>query len=257
MKHKILGDDLQAILISLEPGESVMAEAGAMLYMTDGVEMETRLGAGGAENSDTIGKLWKGAKRMLAGDSLFMTVCTAHHQAGAVGFSAPNPGKIIELNLSETGPMLCQRSAFLCAETTVDMDIAFTKRFGAGLFGGEGFILQKLTGPGQAFAHAGGMVFPLELKPGQTLRVDTGCLAAMSASIDYDIRLVKGVKTALFGGEGLFFAHLAGPGKVYLQSMPLNRLADRLVSASGLGGVQTRGPGGLAGKIFGTLLGGD
>lgn len=257
MKHKIVGDDLQAILVSLEPGEAIMAEAGAMLYMTDAVTMETRLGVGAAEHSDTLGKLWKGAKRMLAGDSLFMTVYTALHANGVVGFSAPYPGKIIPLNLEETGPMLCQRSTFLCANTTVDIDIAFTKRFGAGLFGGEGFILQKLTGPGLAFAHAGGMVFPLDLQPGQHIQVDSGCLVAMSESVDYDIRLVKGIKTALFGGEGLFFAHLTGPGKVYLQSMPLSRLADRLMGASGAGLGQSRGAAGLGGKLLGTFVSGE
>lgn len=172
----------------------------------------------------------------MAGESLFIPKFTANKEPGSVAFSAPYPGKIIPLKLEETGTMLCQRSSFLCAEHEVEVSIALTKKFGAGLFGGEGFILQRLEGKGLTFIHAGGTVLPLDLKAGQSLRVDTGCLVAFQQSVVYDIRMVKGFKNMFLGGEGMFLAHLTGPGRVYLQTLPISRMAGRMFAAAGGGG---------------------
>lgn len=244
--YKIVGDDMQAVIIALDPNEIVQAEAGAMMFMEDGIEMKTEMQGG----------LFGGIKRMIGGESLFIvTFANNGASRGNVSFAAPYPGKIIALNLAETGPMLCQRDAFLASAYGINIEVAFTKRLGAGFFGGEGFILQKLTGDGWAFVHAGGTVMSKDLAAGETLRVDTGCLVALQSSVDYDITMVSGVKTALFGGEGLFYAVLRGPGKVYLQTLPFSRLADRVMSAAGWGskGEVKRGPGG----VIGTLLNGD
>ena len=204
--------------------DSTRAEAGAMLFMEEGIEMETSTGGG----------LMGGLKRKITGESFYITSFT--HQGGGksrVSFGAPCPGRIIPLDLKALGgTFLCPKNAFLCAAQGIDIEVAFTKRFGAGVFGGEGFILQKLVGDGLAFVHAGGAVIERDLAPGQTLRVDTGCLAAFAPSVSYDIKMVGGFKNALFGGEGLFLATLTGPGKVYLQSLPLSLLADRIVAAS-------------------------
>ncbi len=247
----IIGDDMQVVEVELDPGEGVRAEAGAMLYMSDGIEMQT-----GAE-----GGLFGGFKRMLTGESFFIT--TFMHTGGGKGkvaFGAPYPGKIIPVDLAEYGgSFLCQKDAFLCAAKGVDIEVAFTKKLGAGLFGGEGFILQQLTGDGMAFIHAGGTILRRELGPGQTLRVDTGCLAAFSTSVTYDIRFVGGFKNALFGGEGLFLAHLTGPGVVYLQSLPFSRLADRILAVARFGKNkgESKGVGGIGGDLLGGVLGGD
>jgi len=244
--YKIIGDDMQAIVVALDPGETVQAEAGAMMFMEQHIEMNTEMQGG----------LFGGLKRMVGGESLF--IVTYNNQGStkeSVAFAAPYPGKIIPLNLSETGPMVCQRDAYLASAYGIEIEMAFTKRLGAGFFGGEGFILQRLSGDGWAFIHAGGTVMSKTLAVGEHLNVDTGCLVALEQSVTYDISMVKGVKTALFGGEGLFHARLSGPGKVYLQTLPFSRLADRVMSAAGGGskGEVKR----MGGGIIGDILGGD
>ena len=221
--YKIHGDDMQIVEVELDPNEGVRAEAGAMMYMEDGIQMQTSA-EGGA---------FKGFKRMLTGESFFITnFYNISSVKRHIAFSAPYPGKIIPIDLAAVGgSFLCQKDAFLCAANGVDIEIAFTKKLGAGFFGGEGFILQRLVGNGLAFVHSGGTIIQKNLVPGETLKVDTGCLVAFSPSVDYDIQFVGGFKNTLFGGEGLFFAKLTGPGIVYLQSLPLSRLADRLSSA--------------------------
>jgi len=248
--YKIFGDDMQTVEVELDPGEGVRAEAGAMMYMEDGIEMQTSTGGG----------MFKGFKRMVTGESFFITTYLYNGRSkGHVAFGAPYPGKIIPLSLDQIGgSFLCQKDAFLCAAKGVDIDIAFTKRFGAGLFGGEGFILQRLTGDGMAFIHAGGTIMKKELEAGQTLRVDTGCLVALAPTVNYDIQYVGGFKNALFGGEGMFFAHLSGPGTVYLQSLPFSRLADRIFAASGYRQVgENKGIAGIGGDLLGGFLQGN
>jgi uncharacterized protein (TIGR00266 family) len=251
--YQVFGDDMQIVEIGLDPGEGVRAEAGAMMYMETGIEMQTNTGGG----------MFKGFKRMLTGESFFITNFT--YQGGSKGhvaFGAPYPGKVLPLDLrSFDGTFTCQKDSFLCAAQGVEIDIAFTKKLGAGLFGGEGFILQRLTGDGMAFVHAGGTLIEKRLNPGESLRVDTGCIVGFSSGVSYDIQLVGGFKNALFGGEGLFMATLQGPGTVYLQSLPFSRLADRILQASRVG-MQTqrgehRGVAGLGGQILGGLLQGD
>jgi uncharacterized protein (TIGR00266 family) len=226
---------MQFIEVELDPGESAVAEAGAMMYMTDGIAMETIFGDGSSKSQGGLmGALLGAGRRILTGESLFMTVFT-NNGAGKqrVAFAAPYPGRILTMDLAGLGgQLICQKDSFLCAAKGVSIGIAFQKKIGVGLFGGEGFIMQKLEGDGLCFANAGGMVHALDLGPGQTLRVDTGCLVALQPSVNYDIQFVGGVKTAFFGGEGLFFATLRGPGKVWLQSLPLSRLADRLYKAA-------------------------
>jgi uncharacterized protein (TIGR00266 family) len=247
---KIFGDDLQLVEIELDPGEGVRAEAGTMTYMETGIEMQTSTGGG----------LFKGLKRMFTGESFFIT--TFLNQGGAkshVAFAAPYPGKIIPFDLDAFGGnFLCQKDSFLCAAQGTEIEVAFTKKIGAGLFGGEGFILQRLTGDGMAFVHAGGTIIEKNLAAGETLRVDTGCLVGFATTVDYDIQFVGGFKNALFGGEGLFLAKMTGPGKVYLQSLPLSRLADRIISAARFarGGEEARGVAGIGGDILGNILSG-
>ncbi|MCH9686386.1 MAG: TIGR00266 family protein [Deltaproteobacteria bacterium] len=232
--YRLVGDDMQAVIVTLDPGEQVLAEAGTMLYMHDGVEMQTTTAAAGGEHRGLFGRMLGAAGRALAGESFFITTFSNTGSARAdVAFSAPYPGKIVPMPLAEMGgTMLCQKDAFLAAARGTEISVAFQKKIGAGLFGGEGFILQKLQGDGLAFVHAGGSVFPLQLGPGQSLRVDTGCIVALQPSVSYDIQMVGGFKNALFGGEGLFFAHLCGPGVVYLQTLPFARLADRIGAAT-------------------------
>lgn len=256
MQHQIIGDDIQAVALSLAPGETVRAEAGAMLYMSDSIEMNTQVGTN--KEDGMVGALMSGLKRAVSGDSFFITTFTAQGQAGQVAFAAPYPGKIMPVNLAETGTLLCQRDSYLCSDTEVDVSIAFTRKLGAGFFGGEGFILQKLSGRGQAYIHSGGGIIPFELAAGQSLRVDTGCLVAMTENVTYDIQLAKGVKNMLFGGEGLFLASLKGPGKVWLQVLPFSRLANRILSAATTGGSeQSKGLGGLGGNLLGGLISGE
>jgi len=255
--HRLVGDDMQAVIITLDPGEMVVAEAGAMMYMQDGIEMNTALDPTG-RSGGLIGKLWTGAKRVLSGDSFFVTTfANAGVKRRDVAFAAPYPGKILAVDLREwKGRVIAQKDAFLCAAFGVDVSIAFTKRIGAGFFGGEGFILQKIEGDGLAFLHASGTLVEMKLAEGETLRVDTGCLVAMEAGVGYDIQMVPGVKTALFGGEGLFFVRLTGPGKVVLQTLPFSRLADRIIAAAPRAGGGRREEGGLIGGLGG-LLDGD
>ncbi len=250
--YKIHGDDMQAVQITLDPGEAVHAEAGAMLFIEDDIEMDT----------STQGGLMKGLKRAIVGESFFITTFeNKGRQQRDVTFAAPYPGKIIPMDLGATGTWLCQKDAYLCSAYGIDISIAFSKKLGAGLFGGEGFILQKLSGDGLAFAHAGGTILERELAAGETLRVDTGCLVAFQEHVDYDIQFIGGFKNVLFGGEGLFFATLRGPGKIFLQTLPFSRLADRVVAASGLsrGGTQgeRKGVAGFGGDILKGFLSGD
>lgn len=255
IEYKIYGDDMQFVEILLDPNETVVSEAGAFMFMTQGIQMETRFG--GADSQGLMGKLLSAGKRVLTGESLFLTTFTQKgSEKGKVAFAAPYPGKIIPMDLKAHGTMLCQKDSYLCSAMGIDVGIAFTKRFGAGLFGGEGFILQRLSGDGLAFCHAGGTIHALDLKPGENLRVDTGCLVAFQESVSYDIQMVSGLKSALFGGEGLFFALMTGPGRVYLQSLPFSRLAGRIYAAAPNAGGGRREEGSLLGSIGG-LLDGD
>ncbi|WP_342430761.1 TIGR00266 family protein [Neobacillus sp. FSL H8-0543] len=233
--YKIYGDDMQFVEVELDPHETVIAEAGSFMMMEDDIHMETIFGDGsGNGGSGLMGKLFSAGKRVITGESLFMTSFTNQgSDKKHVSFASPYPGKIIPMDLSElSGKLICQKDAFLAAAKGVSVGIEFQRKIGAGFFGGEGFIMQKLEGDGLAFVHAGGTIIKKELQPGQTLRVDTGCLVAMTSNVGYDIQMVKGVKTALFGGEGLFFATLKGPGSVWIQSLPFSRLASRVFAAA-------------------------
>lgn len=230
--YEIIGDDLQFVEVELDPGEAAVGEAGAMMYMQDGVSMDTVFGDGSAQEGGWMGKLFGAGKRPLTGESMFTTVFVNEGQGKKrVAFAAASPGKIVPVHLRELGgALLAQKDAFLCAAKGVSLGIAFQRRLGAGLFGGEGFILQKLEGDGYVFLHAGGALVEKQLKAGEVLRVDTGCVVAFQPSVDFDIEYVGKLKSALFGGEGLFFATLTGPGHVWLQSLPFSRLADRILS---------------------------
>lgn len=230
--YEIIGDDLQFVEVELDPGEAAVGEAGAMMYMQDGVSMDTVFGDGSAQEGGWMGKLFGAGKRLLTGESMFTTVFVNEGQGKKrVAFAAASPGKIVPVHLRELGgALLAQKDAFLCAAKGVSLGIAFQRRLGAGLFGGEGFILQKLEGDGYVFLHAGGALVEKQLKAGEVLRVDTGCVVAFQPSVDFDIEYVGKLKSALFGGEGLFFATLTGPGHVWLQSLPFSRLADRILS---------------------------
>lgn len=254
--YKLIGDDMQAVIVTLDPNETVVAEAGAMMYMQDDIVMNTTLDPSGS-GTGLMGRLLKGAKRALAGDSFFITTFT--NEGGRrrdVAFAAPFPGKILAVDLRAWGGRLvAQKDSFLCAAFGIEVSIAFNRRIGAGFFGGEGFILQKLAGDGLAFLHASGTLAEVKLAAGETLRVDTGCLVAMEESVDYDIQMVPGIKTALFGGEGLFFVKLTGPGRVVLQTLPFSRLADRIIAAAPRAGGARRGEGSLLGGLGGMLDG--
>jgi uncharacterized protein (TIGR00266 family) len=247
--YQIFGDDLQLVEVELDPGEGVRGEAGTMTYMEPGIEMQTGTGGG----------IFKGVKRLVTGESFFITTFLNNGSGKAhVGFAAPYPGKIVALDVGDQGGrFLCQKDSFLCAAQGIEIEVAFTKRIGAGLFGGEGFILQRLEGDGMAFMHAGGTLIEKDLADGETLRVDTGCLVGFHPSVDYDIQFIGGFTNALFGGEGLFLTSLTGPGKVYLQSLPFSRLADRMEAAlkSQIG--EKRGAAGLGGEILKGLISGD
>jgi uncharacterized protein (TIGR00266 family) len=247
--HIIHGDDLQLVEIVLDPGEGVRAEAGTMTFMHDGIQMQT----------GTDGGLFKGLKRMITGESFFITTFLNSGQTQSrVAFAAPYPGKIVPLNLSEVGgKYICQKDSFLCAAQGIEIEIAFSKRLGAGIFGGEGFILQRLEGDGMAFVHAGGTVIEKTLAQGETLRVDTGCIVAFAPTVDYDIQFVGGFTNALFGGEGLFLATMKGPGKVYLQSLPFSRLADRIHAAKRVETGERTGAAGIGGEIFKNIVSGS
>ncbi len=228
------GSEMQFVEVALDPGESAVAEAGAMMYMTSGIELETIFGDGSKQKTGFMDAVIGAGKRLLIGESMFMTVFTNVGQTlEKVAFAAPYAGKILPMDLRALGgTLICQKDSFLCAARGVSLSIAFQKRLGVGLFGGEGFIMERLEGDGLCFVHAGGTLHALELGQGETLRVDTGCLVALQPSVDYDIQYVGKIKTALFGGEGIFYAKLTGPGKVWLQSLPLSRLADRIYKAA-------------------------
>lgn len=249
--YRIVGEDLQFVEVELDPGEAAVAEAGGLMYMTQGIQMDTVFGDGSQQQqSGIMGALMGAGKRLLTGESLFTTVFSNPSPGiQKVAFAAPYPGRILAMDLKELGgELICQKDSFLAAAKGVSIGIAFQKKIGVGLFGGEGFIMQRLTGDGVSFVHAGGMVEAIDLKPGEQLRVDTGCLVALVPSVQYDVQFVGKVKTALFGGEGLFFAVLTGPGRVWLQSLPLSRMADRIMKAV---------PGiGRGGKEEGSILGG-
>jgi uncharacterized protein (TIGR00266 family) len=252
---RIFGEEMQCVEIELDPQETVVAESGAFMYMDDGIKMETIFGDGSKSGGGFFDKLIGAGKRLLTGESLFMTAFT-HTTAGKakVAFASPYPGKIIPLDLQQLGgKIVCQKDAFLCAAKGVSVGIEWQKKLGTGLFGGEGFIMQKVEGDGLAFCHAGGHIIERELRAGETLRIDTGCVVAYTKDVDFDIQFVGGVKNTLFGGEGVFFAVLKGPGKVWLQTLPISRLASRILSYSS-GGRKEEGSilGGL-----GNLLDGD
>jgi uncharacterized protein (TIGR00266 family) len=255
---EIFGDDMQFVEIELDPGETAVAEAGALMYMDAGIQMQTILGDGSKESLGVMSKIFGAGKRILTGESLFMTAYTNSGSGKqGVAFGGPYPGKIIPLDLAELGgEIICQKDAFLCAAKGVSIDIAFQKKLGVGLFGGEGFILQRLQGDGDVFVHAGGTLIEKELSMGEKLRIDTGCIAAFQASVQYDINFVGGLKTAIFGGEGMFFANVTGPGKVWLQSLPFSRLADRIIASVPKMGGKRKGEGSLLGSL-GDLMGGD
>jgi len=247
ISHEIVGDDMQAVVLTLGAGDEVRAEAGAMTFMTDGIEMDARMQGG------ILGGL---KRKLLAGESFFLTFFRCNQPSATVAFAGPYPGKIIRMRLDDSA-VLCQRDSFLCASGEIDINVEFTKRLGAGFFGGEGFILQRLQGTGEAFIHSGGTIILKELKAGEKLRVDTGCLVAFDPTITYDIQFVGGIKTAVFGGEGLFFASITGPGRVWIQTLPFSRLADRIMAARrGDREDVKRDFGGTLGAI-GDLIGGD
>lgn len=246
LKFHLIGDDMQAVVIDLSQGQVIRAEAGALMYMTEGIEMDAKMDGG------ILGGL---KRKVLAGESFFITHFHCSAPAGQAAFSAPYPGKILCRHL-EGETILCQKDAYLCSAGDIDISVAFTKKLGAGFFGGEGFILQKLQGSGDVFIHAGGTLTEIQLAAGQKLKVDTGCLVAFDQAVDYDIKMVGGIKTSLFGGEGLFFAHLTGPGKVYLQTLPFSRLADRVTSAAGSSKGEHRRGKGISG-VLGDIIGGD
>ena len=254
--YEIIGDDMQIVEIELDQGETVIAEAGAMNYMNDGISFEAKMGDGSKPNAGLFDKLLDVGKRVITGESIFMTHFT-NQSAGKkrVSFAAPYPGKIIPVDMTQIiGELLCQKDAFLCAAYGTELSIAFNKRLGTGFFGGEGFILQRLRGDGMAFIHVGGTVVKKELN-NELLRVDTGCLAAFTSGIDYNIELVGGLKSMFFGGEGLFLATLQGTGTVYLQSLPFSRMADRILAHAPRAGGSRKGEGSVLGKLGGFLDG--
>jgi uncharacterized protein (TIGR00266 family) len=258
--YKVFGEDLQYVEVELDPQEAVVAEAGGMMYMEDGIEMETIFGDGSAQQAagGFMGALMGAGKRLLTGESLFMTVFQ-NRGAGKrrVAFGAPYPGRIVPVHLAELGgELIVQKDAFLAAAKGVSIGIAFQKKLGVGFFGGEGFIMERLQGDGWAFIHAGGMLMERQMNAGETLRVDTGCIVGFQPSVSYDIQMVRGIKSAVFGGEGLFFATLQGPGKIWLQSLPFSRMASRIVAAVPGVGRGGREEGSVLGGL-GSILGGD
>jgi uncharacterized protein (TIGR00266 family) len=259
IEFEIKGEELQFVEIELDPGESAVAEAGAFVWKDASVEMTTVFGDGsGGEGASFMGKLLGAGKRLVTGESLFMTVFTHRGQGKArVAFASPTPGAVLPLNLAQVGgTLICQKDSFLAAARGVSVGIAFQRRIMTGLFGGEGFIMQRLDGDGWVFVQMGGTLVERELAAGEQLHVDTGCLAAYTPSVDFDLEMVRGVKSMFFGGEGLFFARLTGPGKVWIQSLPFSRLAGRMIAAAGAAGGQNRGEGSILGG-FGDLIGGN
>ncbi|TPN85203.1 TIGR00266 family protein [Aquimarina algicola] len=256
--YEIIGEEMQYVEIELDPQEGVIAEAGSFMMMEDGIKMDTIFGDGSQNDKGIMGKIFGAGKRLLTGESLFMTAFY-NEVVGKkkVSFASPYPGKIIPLDLTMYGgKFVCQKDAFLCAAKGVSVGIEFSRKLGRGLFGGEGFIMQKLEGDGMAFVHAGGTTSRKELRPGEKLKVDTGCIIGFSKGVHYDIEFVGGIKNTIFGGEGLFFATLTGPGVVYIQSLPFSRLANRVLSLATNAGGKSRGEGSILGGL-GNLLDGD
>lgn len=253
--YHIYGEEMQYVEVELDPSETAVAESGAFMMMDDGIEMQTIFGDGSKQQQGFLGKLVSAGKRILTGESLFMTAFTNAGQGKKkVSFASPYPGKIIAMDLHLLGGrMICQKDSFLCAAKGVSVGIEFQRKLGTGLFGGEGFIMQKLEGDGMAFVHAGGHVTKRELKPGELLKVDTGCIVAFTKEVNYDIQFVGGIKNTLFGGEGLFFATLRGPGKVWIQTLPISRLAGRILA---YGTYKRKEEGSILGGI-GNALDGD
>jgi uncharacterized protein (TIGR00266 family) len=253
--YRIFGEEMQYVEVELDPGETAIAEAGSFLMMEDGVRMATILGDGSQQNTGFMGKLLTAGKRLLTGESLFLTTYTNEGGGKAkVSFASPYAGKIIPLNLKELGgKVIAQKDAFLCAAMGVSIGIEFQRKLGTGLFGGEGFIMERLEGDGMAFVHAGGFVKEIELGVGETLRIDTGCVVAYTSRIVFDIEFIKGIKNMVFGGEGLFYAVLRGPGKVWIQTLPISRLAAKIIS---YGGVHRKEEGSILGGL-GNILDGN
>jgi uncharacterized protein (TIGR00266 family) len=254
--YKVIGDDIQIVEVELDPGETVIAEAGAMNYMDDGITFEAKMGDGSKPDGGLFGKLMDAGKRAITGESIFLTHFTNSGTGKkSVAFAAPYPGKIVPIDMTKVnGELLCQKDAFLCAALGTEVGIAFTKRLGAGFFGGEGFILQRLSGDGMAFVHAGGTIIKKKLN-NDTIRVDTGCIAAFTSGINYDIERAGSLKSMFFGGEGLFLATLSGTGVVLLQSLPFSRMADRILQHAPSAGGSRKGEGSILGGI-GDLIGG-
>ncbi|MCZ2224993.1 MAG: TIGR00266 family protein [Chitinophagales bacterium] len=253
--YRIFGEEMQYVEIELDPNETAVAEPGAFMMMDDGIQMETMFGDGSHQQGGLLGKLFSAGKRILVGESLFMTAFTNISSTKKhVSFASPYPGKIIMLDLLRlNGKIICQKDAFLCAAKGVSIGIEFQRKLGTGLFGGEGFIMEKLEGDGLAFLHASGYVQEKELQQGELLKIDTGCIVGFTATVDYDIQFVGGIKNTLFGGEGLFFATLRGPGKVWIQSLPVSRLAGRILA---YGTYKRKEEGSVLGGL-GNLLDGD
>lgn len=251
LDHRIMGDDIQCVEITLDPQETVVAEAGAMMMLDDGIEMQTIFGDGRGQSQGFLDKMLSAGKRVLTGESLFMTTYTNRTTGPRTAwFASAMPGKILALDLRDFGGrLIVQKNAFLCAAKGVHIGIAFNKKIGTGLFGGEGFIMQDLQGDGMVYVNAGGMLVQRDLQPGEVLRVDTGCLMGMTAGVNYDIQFVGGVKNTLFGGEGLFFATLRGPGHVWIQSLPFSRLADNIIASAPAHGGKSKGEGSLLGGL--------
>jgi len=256
--YTIYGEEMQYVEVELDPQEAVIAEAGSFMMMDEGIKMETIFGDGSQKDQGIFGKILGAGKRILTGESLFMTAFYNELSGKRhVSFASPYPGKIIPIDLTHfNGKFICQKDAFLCAAKGVSVGIEFSKKLGRGLFGGEGFIMQKLEGDGMAFVHAGGTMAKKTLMPGETLRVDTGCLVGFASSVHYDIEFIGGIRNSLFGGEGLFFAKLEGPGTVYIQSLPFSRLADRIIASAPRTGGKRKGEGSVLGGL-GDLIDGD
>ncbi|MGF7233018.1 TIGR00266 family protein [Arachidicoccus sp.] len=253
--YKIIGEEMQYVEVELDPQESAIAEPGSFMMMEDGIQMQTIFSDGSAQNDGILNKLFSAGKRLLAGENMFMTAYTNVAPQGKkhVSFAAPYPGKIIPLNLNALGgKVICQKDAFLCAAKGVSVSIEFQKKLGTGLFGGEGFIMEKLEGDGMAFMHAGGHIVEKVLQPGERLKIDTGCIVGFTGGVSYDIEFIGGIKNTLFGGEGVFFALLQGPGTVWIQTLPISRLAGRILA---YGTYKQKGEGSILGALGGWIDG--
>ena len=256
--YNIYGEEMQYVEVELDPQEAVIAEAGSFMMMEDGIRMNTIFGDGSKQNEGFLGKVLGAGKRLLTGESLFMTIFSNENFGKKkISFAAPFPGKVIPIDLTEFGgKFVCQKDAFLCAAKGVAVGIEFSRKLGRGFFGGEGFIMQKLEGNGMAFVHSGGTMAKKILQPGERLKVDTGCIIGFTKDVNYDIEFVGGIRNTIFGGEGLFYATLTGPGTVYIQSLPFSRLAGRVLAAAPQGGGKDRGEGSVLGGL-GNIIGGD